>query len=46
MSKKHLKSKEDIAFIYADLVDSTKEYSRTKFLRKKAKNKDKRKINY
>ena len=46
MSKKHAKSKQDNAFIYADLIDNTKENSRNKFLRKKAKNKDKKRSKY
>lgn len=46
MSKKTVKSKQEYTQLYSELVDSTKLHSRNKFLRKKAKNKDKKRAKY
>jgi hypothetical protein len=43
MSKKNTKSKQDYDYLYDEIVNDPKEYSRNKFLRKKSKNKDKKK---
>jgi hypothetical protein len=43
MSKKSVKSKQEYGYLYDELVNDPKEYSRNKFLRKKGKNKDRKK---
>ena len=46
MSKKNVKFKEEYGSSYSELVEGAKLTSRNKFLRKKAKNKDKKKKKY
>lgn len=46
MSKKNVKSKQEYASLYSEVVEGAKLNSRNKFLRKKAKNKDKKKNKY
>lgn len=44
MSKKSLKFKQEYAYLNDEIVNSTKEYSRNKFLKKKSKHKDKKRL--
>ena len=44
MSKKNTKSKQDYDYLYDNIVNDPKEFSRNKFLRKKGKNKERKKL--